>query len=188
MRYAEGHKEQTRQRILERSGELLRKAGLSGLGVAKAMKAAGLTVGGFYNHFGTKEGFVAETLRHAFAQSRARLLATPLLGQDFLEYFVRSYLSRAHRDGEGGRCPLPATLSELPQAGEPARAAFAQEVDRLLGDLATRLPGGRQQALGVFATCVGGLTLARALGDGPLSEEVLRAGRRLLIPPRSPSK
>lgn len=185
MRYGEGHKEATRKRILDRSSELLRKAGLGGLGVAKAMKAAGLTVGGFYNHFGTQQRFVAETLRHTFAASRERLLASELRGQEFLEYFVRSYLSRTHRDGEGAKCPLPATLSEVPRAGDPSRQVFAEELEALLSGLGDRLPGGRPQALAVFALCVGGLTLARALGDVPLSEEVLRACRRHLISART---
>ena len=189
MRYGEGHKQQTRARILERSGALLRKAGLSGLAVARAMKAAGLTVGGFYNHFENQQSFVAATLRHTLAQSRARLMASELSGQPFLEVFVRRYLSRSHRDGVAAGCPLPASLSELPQAGAPARVALAEELERLLEDLAARLPdpdpaARRQRALGVFALCVGGLTLSRALGDGALSEELLRACRRQLIPPR----
>lgn len=189
MRYGEGHKAQTRERILERSGGLLRKAGLSGIAVAKAMKAAGLTVGGFYNHFENQQKFVAATLRHTLTQSRERLMATELRGQPFLEFFVRKYLSRTHRDVEAAGCPLPAVLSELPQAGMPAREALAEELELLLRDLAARLPGDdavdrRQKALGVFALCVGGLTLSRALGNLPLSEEMLRACRRQLIPAR----
>lgn len=187
MRYGEGHKAQTRERILEHAGALLRTAGLSGLAVGKAMKAAGLTVGGFYNHFENQQRFVAATLRHALVQSRTRLMASPLYGQPFLEAFVRKYLSRSHRDVEAAGCPLPATLSELPQAGIPAREALEEELELMLRDLTERLPDEdpavrRQQALGVFALCVGGLTLARALGSGPLSDEMLRACRRQLIP------
>jgi TetR/AcrR family transcriptional regulator, transcriptional repressor for nem operon len=184
MRYGADHKSETRKRILDRSGALLRKAGVSGLAVKKAMEAAGLTVGGFYNHFESQQRFLAETLKHTLARSRARLFAAEPIGSTFLESFVRMYLSRAHRDGGGAECPLPATLSELPQAGRPAQEALGEEVEAILGDLSARLPGGRQQAIGVFALCVGGLTLARALGASALSDEVLQACRRQLIPPR----
>lgn len=185
MRYGEGHKAETKKRILERSGELLRKTGVSGVAVKKAMQAAGLTVGGFYNHFESQQRFLAETLKHALAKSRARLFSAEPIGATFLESFVRMYLSRAHRDGGGAECPLPATLSELPQAGAPARAALGEELEAVVRELSTRLPGGRQQAIGVFALCVGGLTLARALGSSPLSDEILQACRRQLIAPRT---
>jgi TetR/AcrR family transcriptional repressor of nem operon len=191
MRYAEGHKEQTRERILERAGVLVRRSGLSALGIQRAMKAAGLTVGGFYNHFGDRQRFVADTLRHMLDRSRARLLdgLTELRGQEFLEAFVRRYLSRSLRDDEESGCPLAATLSELPQSGARAQHALADQIEKLIAEIAERLPHGdaderRQRALGTFAQCVGGLTLARALGDTPLSEELLRACRRMLIPPR----
>jgi TetR/AcrR family transcriptional repressor of nem operon len=191
VRYDEGHKAQTRTRILDRAGVLVRRSGLSELGIARAMKAAGLTVGGFYNHFGDRQRFVAETLRHMLGQSRARLLdgLTPLRGQEFLEAFVRRYLSRSLRDDVDAGCPLPATLSELPQSGPKAQAALAEQLEALIAELAARLPQPdaeerRQRALGTFAQCVGGLTLARALGDTPLSEELLRACRRMLIPAR----
>ena len=153
------------------------------------MKAAGLTVGGFYNHFEDQQRFVAATLRHTLAQSRERLMSSQLSGQPFLESFVRKYLSRSHRDVEAAGCPLPATLSEVPAAGPAAQQALAEELELLLKELADRLPDEdplerRQRALGVFALCVGALTLSRALGDGPLSEEMRRACRRQLIPPR----
>src|SRR5882724_5306499 len=108
MRYDEGHKAQTRARILDEAGVLVRRAGLSRLRIQRAMKAAGLTVGGFYNHFGTRQRFVAETLRHMLDQSRARLLGglTTLRGQEFLEAFVRRYLSRSLRDDVEAGCPL----------------------------------------------------------------------------------
>jgi TetR/AcrR family transcriptional repressor of nem operon len=191
MRYDADHKAQTRTRILDQAGALVRRAGLSQLGIERTMKAAGLTVGGFYNHFGTRQRFLADTLRHMLTQSRARLLEglTALSGQEFLEAFVRRYLSRSLRDDALAGCPLPATLSELPQSGPKAQQALAEQLELLIAEIAQRLPepdaeARRQRALGLFAQCVGGLTLARALGDTPLSEELLRACRRMLIPPR----
>lgn len=185
MRYGSEHKAQTKARILEKSGQLLRKAGVSGVAVKKAMEAAGLTVGGFYNHFESQQRFLAETLKHTLAKSRKRLFSAEPIGATFLESFVRMYLSRSHRDGGGAECPLPATLSELSHADAPAREALGEELEEILTELTARLPGGRQQAIGVFALCVGGLTLARALGKTGLSDEVLQACRRQLIAPRT---
>ncbi len=191
MRYDAEHKAQTRARILNHAGTLVRQAGLLRLGVAQAMQAAGLTVGGFYNHFGSRRRFVADTLKHTLEQSRERLLEglTDLKGQAFLEAFVRRYLSRSHRDDLERGCPLPATLSELPEAGPVAQRVLDEELELLLRELTAQLPGSdepgrRQRALGVLALCVGGLTLSRGLGDRALSEEILRACRRLVIPPR----
>jgi len=191
VRYAQGHKAQTRERILDEAGVLVRRQGLSRLGIERAMKAAGLTVGGFYNHFGNRQRFVAETLGHMLEQSRARLLEglRALKGQEFLEAFVRRYLSRSLRDDVESGCPLAATLSDVPDSGPKAQQVLAEQIELLISELAARLPGGsaeqrRQRALGTFAQCIGGLSLARALGDTPLSEEMLRACRRMLIPPR----
>lgn len=183
-------KQQTHATILQSAARLLREKGISGARVAEVMKGAGLTVGGFYAHFASKEALVDTTLRRTLAETRATLFAK-LDGKpeaDRAEIILKRYLSAAHRDDLVGGCVLPATVGEVATtAGEHAPAlggeldAFARELESFLptSDPAPR----RQRALAMLALLYGGLALARAVRGTELSDEILRAcraiGRRL---------
>src|SRR5438874_6515595 len=181
MRYSKGHKEATRQRIVEAAGRRLKQDGIDGAGVATLMSDAGLTNGAFYAHFTSKEDLVANVLadqlraqRHSFdAQAPDRA---------GLEAFIRSYLSPEHRDQSADGCPSAALLDEIARRPDATRAVFTDELMRVIDDLASRLDptdpeAARTDALTIFGLMVGTLQLARALTDRDLSEQLLARGR-----------
>jgi len=151
------------------------------------MKGAGLTVGGFYAHFRSKEALVAETLPHVLQKTREELFEglEALEGAEFLRAIAERYLSARHRDNVNGGCALPAVLSEVLRAGKAPRAALAKELERFIAEFAKRwteedITVVRARVLAVLAVSVGGLTLARAVSNRALSDEILRACRGLV--------
>lgn len=178
-------KERSHETILASAGRLLRARGISGARIAEVMQGAGLTVGGFYAHFGSKEDLVRETLRRLGAEHRARLFGglEEKPEADRAEVVLKRYLSAAHRDAPDQGCPFPAVVGEIATTAPEHREALAREVDAFADELAPLLPGkgasGRGLALGLVALMVGGLGLARALRGTELSDDVLRACRAL---------
>jgi TetR/AcrR family transcriptional regulator, transcriptional repressor for nem operon len=176
-------KERTREEILSSAVRRLREHGISGASVAEVMKGAGLTVGGFYAHFESKDALVGAGLRSCMTQMRDVMRAHlgPGKGAEALAPLLRKYLSPGHRDHPEVGCPVPAVLSETPHAGEPVREAFRDEMEAHLEVLGEHLDGPpsrrRHAALATLALMYGGLSLARALRGTPLSEEVLTACR-----------
>jgi TetR/AcrR family transcriptional repressor of nem operon len=175
----------SRDRILGSAGNLIREQGISATSVSGVMEGAGMTVGGFYAHFPSKESMVAEALQCALRESQAPLTAglEESSGAEFIEAVSRRYLSRAHRDNPEHGCPIPATAAEVARSRGPVRGAFAAELDSLADQLASKyrqtgadLP--REEAVAALALMVGGLTLARALAGTPLSDEVLKSCRK----------
>ncbi len=173
-------KRATHARILASAAGLIRAHGLEGASVADVMAGAGLTVGGFYAHFKDKSALLAEGLRTALADGHARLtrgLSAPP-GPARVRAVVRRYLTAEHRDDPAAGCPLPSTLSEVPRHDPAVRAVLARAVEGWVESLTGARQGPhRAAALRAFALSVGALTLARALGPTPLSDEVLRAAR-----------
>lgn len=172
---------ENRQRIVETASRLFREHGLAGIGVADLMKRAGLTHGGFYGHFPSKEDLMAEACARALAESlakwRARVDAEP---DDPLGAVAALYLSESHCAQPGGGCAIAALGSEAARHGEPVRRAMTDGLRPLIDLLAERVPGRsksakRQKALATFASMVGAVTLARAVDDPALAEEILRA-------------
>lgn len=180
MRYPADHKVKTRARILEAAGRLFRRRGYHASGVDAVMNEAGLTPGGFYAHFGSKEALLADALEHAAGATAAGIDATlgGLSGRDWAEGFIAYYLSDSHRAAVEEGCPLAALASEVARAGEPVRRTFESLLLRLAGRLADGgLDPGR--ALAVIALCVGGLGLARSVHDDELAGSILQASRDL---------
>jgi len=180
----------TREKILTEGAKVLREAGVEGTSVEKVMKAAGLTVGGFYAHFDSKDDLIAELLARAFLESVSRPMTlpgtTPKTPKEKLRQRAKVYLSREHRDQASTGCPLPATLSGLATLGGPARKVLERGIEGMAAQAMMNLEGApaekRQKALAYTALIVGGLTIARALGPTPLSDEVLKACRDLAVP------
>jgi TetR/AcrR family transcriptional repressor of nem operon len=174
-------KERTRRDILTSASRLLRERGISGASVAEVMKGAGLTVGGFYAHFASKDELVQASLRHAMRERWTELFDAlgDLRGAEAVAFFVRRYLSRTHRDHPAEGCPLPAVVGETAAADRSVRDALADELVRNAEVFGERLDGTnrRQRALALVALMYGGLGLARALAGTPLSDEVLKACR-----------
>jgi TetR/AcrR family transcriptional repressor of nem operon len=178
-------KGRTREAIVREAGRSLRLHGIAGSTVGEVMKAAGLTVGGFYAHFDSKEALLAEAMRATGRQLWQRVLddtrGQPPLAQ--ARAAVTEYLSERHRDDPAGGCLMPATGPEVARQGQPYRPVFATGLAHFADELA-RLIGGvraRQRALGVIAAMYGGLSLARAVGKGKLSSEILAGARSLAL-------
>jgi TetR/AcrR family transcriptional repressor of nem operon len=179
-------KERSHATILESAARLVREKGISGARVADVMKGAGLTVGGFYAHFGSKEDLVDEALRRTGTELRERLFSRldEKPEADRAEVVLKRYLSAAHRDEQTLGCPLPAVVGEIGTTAGEHRAVLAEQVEALTTGLEDHLPKGRGTqrralALGLVALMYGGLSLARALRGSDLSDEVIRACRAL---------
>lgn len=177
-------KERTHSTILESASRLLRAKGISGARVADVMKGAGLTVGGFYAHFASKEALVDDALRLTATRMRARLFAglDAKPEGDRAEVLLKRYLSTAHRDDREGGCPFPAVIGEVATTAPEHAEVLAEQVDAFAAELQAFLPTNdelsrRHLALGLFALMYGGLGLARALRGTDLSDDVIKACR-----------
>ncbi|MCA9533806.1 MAG: TetR/AcrR family transcriptional regulator [Myxococcales bacterium] len=187
MRWTDTHKDETRRAILDAAGALFRERGFAHTSVADVMARAGRTVGGFYAHFGSKEQLLTAVLADAHGRTENMLLAglEGVSGSEFVREVTRRYLSTAHRDGVAEGCPLPTLALEAGRQGDAPRAELEHYLRQIAGLLAERAPATRsglnetQLALGLTALSVGGLLLARSVEDPALSNEILKACRRL---------
>jgi TetR/AcrR family transcriptional repressor of nem operon len=169
------------ERILDVATRLFRERGIDGIGVSDLMKAAGLTHGGFYGHFKSKEDLVAQAC--ARAVTRMRQNWTNVIDQstgDPIEALAATYLTPKHRDGAGRGCPMAAIGSEIARQGPPVRRAFTDQLRPFLDYLSRNVQGHsnslrRQKALATYASLVGALIVARAVDDADLSNEILSA-------------
>jgi len=180
MRYDKGHKQATRQRILEAAGRRFKQDGIDGAGIAAVMSDAGLTNGAFYAHFASKEDLVANVLADQLSAQRQSLDSQPS-DRAGLEAFVRSYLSPEHRDQCADGCPSAALLDEIARRPDATKRVFTAELTRSMDDIASRIDptdaeAARVDALTVFGLMVGTLRLARALTDRDLSDQLLARG------------
>jgi TetR/AcrR family transcriptional repressor of nem operon len=177
-------KERTHETILDSAARLLRAKGISGARVADVMRGAGLTVGGFYAHFASKEALVDDALRLTATRMRERILVG--LDQkpeaDRAEVILKRYVSTAHRDDLEGGCPFPAVIGEVATTAPEHSEVVAEQVDAFAHELQAFLPTNdelskRHLAIGLFALMYGGLGLARATRGTLLSDEVIKACR-----------
>jgi len=185
MRYDAGHKQLTRERVLHEAAKALRQRGPDGIGVADLMAKAGMTHGGFYAHFKSKDDLVAQAIPVMFAD-RAELLRACMEGvepAEGLARYVDRYLSALHRERRDRGCPLAALSGDVARLPAPARRRFEAGVSGMIAAIADVLrelgrPQPGQLAASVVAEMVGALTLARAVPGGALAEEILDAARR----------
>jgi TetR/AcrR family transcriptional regulator, transcriptional repressor for nem operon len=182
-----GKKQLTHERIVETAARAIRRGGFSGVGVADIMKEAGLTHGGFYAHFESRDALVCEALERAGRDSASRLARSAVLrqarGGSAFQAFVERYLSDAHLEAAESGCPVAALASEMPRQSPEVSAAAAQRVRSLVAAVRDVLPAGTpHEAAGtVAAQLVGALQLARALGDNAEGKALLAATRRALV-------
>lgn len=172
-------KEETRQRILKAAAAIARSEGLHAASIPRVMRAAGLTVGGFYGHFESKVAMDAEVIRAIFEPISSGALANlrKYEGLDWLNKAVAGYLSPINRDHPLG-CPYPSILSAVAIAPAEVKTAFTAALKLRIGAHeahAPKLPGvtSRERAVAAMALTIGGLLLARATSGDPLSDEVL---------------
>lgn len=178
-RSALSRKEISHERIVESASRAIRRHGYAGAGVADIMNDAGLTHGGFYAHFASRDAMLAEAADRAGADTLASLaqLASKAPPGQGLEALVAGYLSQAHVKGVENGCPLAASGSEVSRQSPEVRRATTRRIEDLIELVARQLPDSgrpcaREQALATVATMVGALMLARAVDDADLSNDL----------------
>src|SRR3954468_12229081 len=179
---APSRKEATHERIVETAARAIRRSGYSGSGVAEIMKEAGLTHGGFYAHFDSREGMLAEAADRAGADTAAVTArgAPAVPAQQALEAMLRSYLSKEHVDSAETGCAVAALGSEMPRQASKVRRAATRRIKEMIDLVARTLPDwgkpeAHEQALVTLSTALGALVLARAVDDPKLSDAVRNA-------------
>jgi TetR/AcrR family transcriptional regulator, transcriptional repressor for nem operon len=199
MRYSREHKLETHARIVKRASVRLREKGAHGIGVADLMKDAGLTHGGFYAHFDSREALVIEAFAHAMDRStdRWRKIGETTPPDRRLAMIVDSYLAPVHRDDPGHGCAIPTLGAEIARESPKTRKAFAAKLEQMIDMMADQISdvsrkAARKQAMSAIATMMGTLVMARVAGTGEFSEEILAAGREAVlgraIAPKRPLK
>jgi len=170
-----------RAHVVEVAGTEFRKHGFDGIGVADLMKAAGLTHGGFYNNFPSKDALAAEAVTGVFTETRARLREHASAATKPFSAIVQYYLSREHRDSLAGGCAIGALAQDAARGSAPLRAAFEAGITGYV-DLMVELAGtSRADAIAIYSTMIGALTLSRAVADPILADEILAAATTRLL-------
>ncbi|HEX5513380.1 MAG TPA: TetR/AcrR family transcriptional regulator [Gammaproteobacteria bacterium] len=188
MRKSRAEAEATRGRIVATAARLFREKGIEGVGIAELMQQAGLTHGGFYKHFASKDALVAEACGHALDEARLGLAkaAGRAPPEKSLEALLANYLSPAHRDHPEQGCAIAALGSEATRGQTPTRQAMATGTDKLIELVAAQLKAlppekARAAAQGIVAAMVGALLLARTTGDPTQSAALLEDVRTFIL-------
>jgi TetR/AcrR family transcriptional repressor of nem operon len=184
MRYTDTHKEETHGRLLKVAAAQLREKGPDRLAVADVMKAAGLTHGGFYAHFKSKDAFLNETLDSIFAQARRRIdrMVEGLPPRHALSIYIDYYVSATHRDNPANGCAITALNSDLPRQSKKFRGRFEAGVASLSGRMAgwmqdAGVADAQKLAPSILAAMAGAVSLSRTISDPELSDELLASTR-----------
>ena len=188
MRYSKEHKQETHARIVKKASVRLREKGAHGIGVADLMKEAGLTHGGFYAHFDSREALVIEAFAYAMdrANERWRKVAEQTPPEKRFSTIVENYLTPVHRDDPGHGCAVPALGAEIARESPKTRKAFATRLERMVDMIADQIldvprKAARKQAMSVVETMMGALVMSRIAGSGEFSDEILGAGREAVL-------
>jgi TetR/AcrR family transcriptional repressor of nem operon len=186
MGHSKAQKTRTHKRIVSIASKRFREKGLAGFGIAELMKEAGLTVGGFYKHFDSRDDLVTEAVSSAFGGWKRRVDAAKTGGPSIsLAKLIDDYLSEAHRDNPGTGCAFSALAPEIARSDKRTRAVTSEQVRNDVQLIATLLPGedkrtARSQAILTFSALVGAMALARAVSNEALSREILNTVAELL--------
>ena len=186
MRYSVGHKERTRQRVLAEASRVIRAEGPHSVGVAEIMKRVGLTHGGFYAHFGSRELMLTQAIDFMFVEAASVSVAwssgkTP---EEALANYICAYASIAHRDNRAFGCPIPALGSSLAQLGEDPRARFSEGLLSSRARLGALLDAAGRPSIestSVLSELAGAVMLSRMMTDMSQSEEILAETRKNLL-------
>jgi len=179
-------KTKTHKRIVSIASKKFREEGLARVGIADLMKEAGLTVGGFYKHFDSRDDLVAEAISSAFGGWNRRVDAAKTGGRSLsVAKLIDDYLSEAHRENPGTGCAFSALAPEIARSDEKTRAVTSEEVRNDIQLITTLLPGSdkraaRSRAILIFSALVGAMSLARAVSDEAVWREILKTVGELL--------
>ena len=188
MRYDTEHKQRTRKLILREAAEAIRQNGPDKLGVASLMAKAGLTHGGFYAHFKSRDALVAEAVAAMF-ETQQNLLQEKTHGRppdQGLIAYLDSYLSTAHRDQRGQGCPVAALSSDSARMDKDARKRFNKGLENMVSGLAQLIdalprPGARALAVSMVAEMVGAMGMARSVTDAEFSAQILNTAKESIL-------
>ena len=192
MGHSRAEKAKTHRRIVAIASKRFREEGLAGVGIADLMKEAGLTVGGFYKHFDSRDDLVAEAVGSALGGWKRQVDAAASGGPPVTyESLVDNYLSEAHRDQPGTGCPVVALAGDIVRSDKRTRALVTQQIRDNIELLATLIRGtneedkgtARSQAILTYCALVGAIGVARAVSDQQLSREILKTVAQLLKNP-----
>src|SRR6478736_5786586 len=184
MRYSREHKQETHDRIVKKASVRLREKGAHGIGVADLMKEAGLTHGGFYAHFDSREALVIEAFAYAMdrANERWRKMAEQTPPEKRFSAIVETYLTPVHRDDPGHGCAVPALGAEIARESPKTRKAFAAKLEQMIEMMTDQIPDvPRKAAIAALTTMMGTLVLSRIAGTGEFSDEILGSGREAAL-------
>jgi TetR/AcrR family transcriptional repressor of nem operon len=183
MRYSDTHKEETHQRIVKTAASAFRKHGINGIGLVPLMKETGLTHGGFYAHFKSKDALIAEAIDAAFQQTIERLQRAAEAAPDKTprRAFMDEYLSEGHRDDPSVGCVIAALGTETARLKPTVREHIDKNLEAMLALLTDDEKGrdARPDTLRALATAIGAVVLARTVRSKQLSKEVLEAAREM---------
>jgi TetR/AcrR family transcriptional regulator, transcriptional repressor for nem operon len=180
MRRSKEDKAVSHERIVKIAAARIRESGTEQPGVAEIMRAAGLTHGGFYKHFDSRDELIAEAVERALIDSESRLREATSGAEDALAAFADSYLSTTHRDDPAAGCGVVTLGTDIPRVGGASQDAYRAQVERYLAHLQSLLSDdeddddARRGAAVTLSAMVGALMIARALGSTPRSDEILR--------------
>ncbi|HEX8799444.1 MAG TPA: TetR/AcrR family transcriptional regulator [Terriglobales bacterium] len=186
MGYSKAQKAKTHERIVKLASKRFREEGLAGIGIAELMKEAGLTVGGFYKHFDSRDHLVAEAVSSAFGGWKRRVEAAKSSGPPMsYEKLIDDYLNETHRDNPGTGCAFSALAPEIARSDKRTRTLASKQVRDDIHLIATLHPArdkriARSRAILTFSALVGAMSLARAVSDEALSREILNTVAELL--------
>jgi TetR/AcrR family transcriptional repressor of nem operon len=194
MRVSRAQAAENRERILEVAARLFRERGIDGIGVADLMKSAGLTHGGFYGHFESKEDLVAQACGRAVQKMRDDWIKTIDQTNDPIHALTDTYLSAKHRDNAGKGCTLAALGSEIARQSTAVRHNVTEELKPFIDYLSEIVQGDsaslrRERAIALHASLVGAIVIARAVDDDAFANETLRAVTNVIrsrTTPRTP--
>ena len=197
MGHSKAEKAKTHKRIVSIAAKRFREDGLAGVGIAELMKEAGLTVGGFYKHFKSRDALVAEALSSALEMWKGQVEAAAAGGPPVTyESLVDDYLSEAHRNHPGVGCPVGALAGEIARSDNRTRAVVTRQIQDNIELLTTlirdtnekRKSVARSRAVLTYCALVGAISMARAVSDDQLSREILKTMTLFLKNPASQSR
>jgi TetR/AcrR family transcriptional regulator, transcriptional repressor for nem operon len=188
MGHSQISKANTHARLVAAAAARFKERGIDGISLADLMKELELTHGGFYKHFTSRDELVAEALQLALDESGQAMHERLLCGDERdIAAFVDFYLDEAHRDGRAAGCAVAALAGDAPRKSAEVQGQFRRHIEGNLKNLSEALPPGvsrdnaRSTAILVLSALYGALIMARAVGDSPLSREVLRTVRRQVL-------
>jgi TetR/AcrR family transcriptional repressor of nem operon len=187
MPLSKAHKRETRKRVVRTAAQAFRARGIDGVGVAELMRQAGLTHGGFYAHFRSKEDLVAAACAEGMLESSTSFVASmkEASPDSGLATFIRAYLSRSHRDDPATGCVIASLGPEIVRGSQETRRAFTEALQQYVAELAectededTSAEAGEDAMYLLLSGMAGALLVSRAVDDAALSDRILRAARR----------